>query len=77
MPMPTRRTLLAAALLAAGAFLLGSNDPARAAENPYVLDAVPAPELTGGPWLNTPKGAPIRVSGKRGRVTIVHYWTFG
>ncbi len=37
--------------------------------------AVP-PELT-GPWLNVPKGADPSLRARRGRVTIVHFWTFG
>lgn len=35
-----------------------------------------APELSGGPWLNTPNGAPISLAARRGRVTIIHFWTF-
>jgi len=34
----------------------------------------PAPELTGGPWINSP--APISLGARRGQVTIVHFWTF-
>jgi hypothetical protein len=45
-------------------------------EQPVVLD-VPAPELVGGPWLNTPKNAPLRLANRRGKVTIVEFWTFG
>lgn len=36
-----------------------------------------APELFGGPWLNTPNGNPIPLTSRRGKVTIVHFWTFG
>lgn len=36
-----------------------------------------APELTGGPWLNTPGGQPISLAGRRGKVTVVEFWTFG
>ena len=43
---------------------------------PIVVDAIP-PELTGGPWLNTPEKAPITFKSRRGKVTIVHFWTFG
>jgi thiol-disulfide isomerase/thioredoxin len=34
------------------------------------------PELT-GPWLNVPPGADPALKARRGRVTIVHFWTFG
>lgn len=38
---------------------------------------VAAPELVGGPWLNTPDGNPITLASRRGQVTILHFWTFG
>ena len=34
----------------------------------------PAPELTGGPWINS--GA-LSMVGLRGRVTLVEFWTYG
>ncbi len=37
----------------------------------------PAPELVGGPWLNTSGGKPVTLAAQRGKVTIVHFWTFG
>jgi peroxiredoxin len=37
---------------------------------------IPAPELVGGPWLNTPKGEAIKLADRRGKVTIVEFWTF-
>jgi hypothetical protein len=43
---------------------------------PTQLDVVP-PALVGGPWLNTPEGKPISLKARRGKVTLVHYWTFG
>lgn len=63
---------LAAVVAAAGLAIL---PPARAVA-PEEVD-VPAPELTGGPWLNTPHGSPVRVGGRRGQVTVLHFWTFG
>ncbi len=36
-----------------------------------------AEELVGSQWLNTPGGQPIRLADRRGKVTIVHFWTFG
>jgi hypothetical protein len=34
----------------------------------------PAPEITGGPWLNS---APLSLAGLRGRVVLVEFWTYG
>jgi hypothetical protein len=33
-----------------------------------------APELTGGPWVNS---APLTLAGLRGRVVLVEFWTHG
>src|SRR4051812_36540066 len=33
-----------------------------------------APELQGTEWLNAT--APIRLFGRKGKVTIIHFWTF-
>jgi hypothetical protein len=37
----------------------------------------PAPELVGGPWLNTPENKPVTLAGLRGKVVVLHFWTFG
>lgn len=37
----------------------------------------PAPELVGGAWRNTSKNRPVTLASRRGKVTIVHFWTFG
>ena len=37
----------------------------------------PAPELVGGPWLNTPKNKPVTLASLRGKVVVLHFWTFG
>jgi hypothetical protein len=34
----------------------------------------PAPEVTGGPWINGPPLAPAAL---RGRVVLVEFWTYG
>jgi hypothetical protein len=34
----------------------------------------PAPEITGGPWINS---APLTVTALRGRVVVVEFWTYG
>ncbi len=46
------------------------------AQQPVEIN-VAAPELIGGPWLNTAKYAPIKMASRRGKVTIVEFWTFG
>ena len=33
-----------------------------------------APEITGGPWINS---GPLTLSGLRGRVVAVEFWTYG
>ena len=37
----------------------------------------PTPELVGGPWLNTPKNKPVTLASLRGKVVVLHFWTFG
>ncbi len=34
----------------------------------------PAPEITGGPWINS---EPLSMERLRGRVVAVEFWTFG
>jgi hypothetical protein len=34
----------------------------------------PAPEITGGPWINS---EPLSMDRLRGRVVAVEFWTFG
>ncbi|HET9922579.1 MAG TPA: hypothetical protein VFS98_00505 [Methylomirabilota bacterium] len=34
----------------------------------------PAPEITGGPWINS---GPLSLGGLRGRVVLVEFWTYG
>jgi len=33
-----------------------------------------APEITGGPWINS---EPLSLAGLRGRVVVVEFWTYG
>jgi hypothetical protein len=44
--------------------------------NPVSLNT-PAPELDGGEWRNTPGSARLSLAAERGKVTILHFWTFG
>ena len=62
-------------LLGLGLSLCGAEVRA-AAQQPYTID-VAAPELVGGSWLNTAKNAPITLASRKGKVTIVEFWTFG
>jgi hypothetical protein len=34
----------------------------------------PAPEITGGPWINS---EPLSLASLRGRVVMVEFWTYG
>ena len=70
--------LLAAAVLAiAGASTYRLNNRNAVAQTSTQVAAQTAPELVGGPWLNTPNGQPISLANRRGKVTIVEFWTFG
>ena len=68
--------LVAAGLLVGAGFGVYriNNQPALAATE---VAAKSAPELVGGPWLNTPDGQPISLASRRGKVTVVEFWTFG
>jgi hypothetical protein len=56
-------------LIASGAAL----DRGEAADR-LVRVGQPAPEITGGPWINSD---PISLAGLRGRVVLVEFWTYG
>ena len=69
--MTTRSRVLAAlALVGIVAWLAGA-EASRAAE---VKLGRPAPELTGGPWINSDA---LSLERLRGRVTLVEFWTYG
>jgi len=72
---PRRRRFMKAAgawVLAAG-LLAGVVGPG-AAEAIGLRDGERAPEITGGPWINS---EPLSLEKLRGRVVIVEFWTFG
>ncbi len=58
-----------------GVFVLGllAGAPERAVAQAHLLGH-PAPEIAGGPWLNSP---PLTLSAVRGRVVLVEFWTAG
>jgi ABC-type nitrate/sulfonate/bicarbonate transport system substrate-binding protein len=64
--MTTRRALSAALVLG----LLAMLGPAAAQPRPGAA----APELTGGPWINS---RPLTLAELRGRVVLVEFWTYG
>ena len=69
--MKTPSTWGAAAGLAAAMFFVV------AAPGPEAFTArvgQPAPEITGGPWINS---EPLSMERLRGRVVAVEFWTFG
>ena len=71
--------LLAAAgvLAIAGASAYRLNDRSAVAQSVTQVASQKAPELVGGPWLNTPDGKPISLANRKGKVTVVEFWTFG
>ena len=61
---------IAAMLVAAG--LVGG--PGSAAAQRGARVGQPAPEVTGGPWINS---EPLSMEKLRGRVVFVEFWTYG
>jgi hypothetical protein len=64
----------AAVLLLAGLLALGLARPPAAGAQRGARVGDPAPEITGGPWLN---GPPLSLAALRGRVVLVEFWTYG
>jgi peroxiredoxin len=48
-----------------------------AGETSQLLVGAAAPELTGDSWLNVPTNSTLSLASRKGKVTIVHFWTFG
>jgi hypothetical protein len=71
---PIMRTLVAVGLAAmlVAAVLLG--DPGSAGAQRGARVGQPAPEVTGGPWVNS---EPLSMEKLRGRVVFVEFWTYG
>ena len=72
--LPLLAVLGVAAGVGIGAYRM--NDQSALAA-PTQVAAKKAPELVGGPWLNTPAGKPISLANRKGKVTVVEFWTFG
>ena len=64
---PSRPSRVAGAMAASA-----GRDPVAA--QPGARVGQPAPEITGGPWLNS---EPLSLAGLRGRVVFVEFWTYG
>jgi hypothetical protein len=61
--------------LGLGLFAAGAGPPAAlAAAEGLVGVGHPAPEITGGPWINSEA---LSLAGLRGRVVLVEFWTYG
>jgi hypothetical protein len=58
-------------LIGALALLVTGSAPARAQA---LRLGQAAPEITGGPWINS---MPLALQGLRGRVVLVEFWTYG
>jgi hypothetical protein len=73
----TRRGRRGRRWLALGVALLAAAGPASpvgpASAQPPRTGAG-APDIAGGPWINS---APLTLSGLRGRVVLVEFWTYG
>ena len=65
-----RTWIVAAGVVAALALLAWPPGP----EAFTVRVGQPAPEITGGPWINS---EPLSMEKLRGRVVAVEFWTFG
>ena len=66
------RWVVGLAMLAAVGGVLGLSGPTEGQRGARVGQA--APEITGGPWLNS---EPLSLAGLRGRVVFVEFWTYG
>jgi len=64
-------------LLSGLALAVSTAGSLRAAEASTPAGAMPAPELTGNLWLNLPSGTTPSLASRKGKVTILHFWTYG
>ena len=68
--MTPRSFVLAFSLILTG--LLGRAVWPAGGESPGLGQS--APDIAGGPWVNSP---PLTLSGLKGRVVLVEFWTYG
>ena len=60
--------------LALGVGMLLAGAGPGAAAGTLVAAGRAAPDITGGPWINS---EPLSLAGLRGRVVLVEFWTYG
>ena len=63
--------ILLVAMVAVGTFVWWPPEPG-AQRGPRL--GQPAPEIGGGPWINS---QPLSLANLRGRVALVEFWTYG
>ncbi|MGA2657813.1 MAG: redoxin domain-containing protein [Verrucomicrobiota bacterium] len=56
--------------------LLALGAGAAAQTGPSGPGGPPAPELAGNAWLNLTNGGRLSLASRKGKVTVVHFWTF-
>jgi thiol-disulfide isomerase/thioredoxin len=57
--------------------LAAATTPGLSAETSAPSKGIAAPELVSDAWLNLPKGTQPSIASRRGKVTILHFWTYG
>ena len=68
-----RSTVVTTLTLIAAALGFAALPPTAGAERGIRIGQV-APEITGGPWVNS---EPLTLGALRGRVVVVEFWTYG
>jgi thiol-disulfide isomerase/thioredoxin len=58
-------------------FLASVETPLAAAAPAQPAASIVAPELIGDAWLNVPKGTTLSLAARKGKVTVLHFWTYG
>jgi hypothetical protein len=71
--MISRRRSIVASMIAGLALAVGVAFTVGAQGKGAALDR-PAPEIIGGPWINS---QPLESAALRGRVVFVEFWTYG
>jgi hypothetical protein len=61
-----------ASAMTAGALMIAFMAAVASSQAPR--GGAPAPEFGTGPWINSP---PLTMTGLRGRVVLVEFWTYG
>jgi thiol-disulfide isomerase/thioredoxin len=57
--------------------LVSAETPLPGAGSLEASGAFEAPELIGDSWLNLPKGNRLSLASRKGKVTVLHFWTYG